>query len=133
MKALCYCLAVLTVMIYLMSATQALNALDTKETARQLATEANDNALRPEECREALRKLEEAKNLFLSVGETEEAARAFNRMGRLQLLLNTPNDALNSHHQALTLIQPAHNPEVEVDSLNGLGSAYLVFTGYESR
>ncbi|HST22821.1 MAG TPA: tetratricopeptide repeat protein, partial [Blastocatellia bacterium] len=125
MKALCYCLAVLTVMIYLMSGTQSLKALDTKETARQLAAEANDNALRPEECREALRKLEEAKNLFLSVGETEEAARAFNRMGRLQLLLNTPNDALNSHHQALILIQLAHNPEVEVDSLNGLGSAYL--------
>jgi CHAT domain-containing protein len=100
-------------------------ASDAGETARQIAAAADDNAVSLEGRREALKKLEESARLFLSVGETVEAARVLNRVGRLQLILNAPQDALESHQRALDLLEREPSVETEVDSLNGLGAAYL--------
>lgn len=99
-------------------------ASDDLETARQSAAAADDGAVGLEARREALGKLEEAARLFLNAGESLEAARALNRAGRLQLLLSAPQDALDSHRRALSLLQQTPSPEVEVDGLNGLAAAY---------
>ena len=126
MKALRDHPVLLAVIFLLVSSAQAINAPDVKETARQIAAAANDNAVSLEDRQDALKKLNEAVQLFLDAGEKEEAARTLNRAGRLQLLLNAPNDALNSHRQALALLGPPAISEVEVDGLNGLGAAYLI-------
>lgn len=105
---------------------KALKAQDESETARQSVVAVDDNALTLEGRREALRKLEEAVSLFTSAGENLEAASALNRIGRLHLKLNTPEAALDSHQKALSLLKGTPNPQLEVDSLNGLAEAYLI-------
>ena len=96
------------------------------ETARQLAAGANDNAVTLEDRQDALKKLKDAAQLFLGAGEKLEAARALTRAGRLQLLLNSPADAITAHNQALALLKESPSVEVEVDNLNGLASAYML-------
>jgi CHAT domain-containing protein len=119
-------LLLLAALLCLVPGARALGASDAVEEARQIAAAADDDAAGLEGRREALKKLEEAARLFLDAGETLEAARALNRAGRLQLLLNAPRVALDSHRQALTLLKQTPAPELEVDSLNGLAAAYAV-------
>src|SRR5215216_1961209 len=95
---------------------QAQVASDSKEVARQLAASANDSATTRVDRQAALTKLQESARLFLNAGENIEAARVLNRMGRLQLLLNSLEDAINSHNQALDLLKRAPSVEVEVDN-----------------
>lgn len=101
-------------------------ASDAGEEARQLASAANDDAVGLEERQESLRKLEESARLFLSVDEKIEAARVLNRAGRLQLILHRPQDATANHSKALDLLRQTPDTKVEVDSLNGLGAAYIL-------
>jgi CHAT domain-containing protein/Flp pilus assembly protein TadD len=91
-----------------------------------MASAADDNAFSVEGRQEALKKLTAAADLFLSTGETEEAARALNRAGRLLLILNAPRDALDTHRRALALLKETTYLEAEVDNLNGLAAACLV-------
>ena len=114
-----------TVMLCILQGVQGSVLSDTKEKARQIAATANDKAVTLEERREALKNLEEAVRLYMSAGETMEAARALNRVGRLQLILNTPQDVLSSHNKALRLLDHSPNPQIEIDNLNGLAAAYL--------
>src|SRR5437764_10936006 len=123
MKVARVLLLLLAVLLCLVSGGRVRGAPDEAEAARQVASAANDDALGLEERQEALKKLEEAARLFLSAGETQEAARVFNRAGRLQLILNAPQDALDSHRQALSLLKQTPAIELEVDSLNGLAAA----------
>ncbi|HEY0546515.1 MAG TPA: CHAT domain-containing protein [Pyrinomonadaceae bacterium] len=102
------------------------SASDPGEMARQLAHEANDNAISLEDRQQALGKLEEAARLFLTVNETLEAARVLNRAGRLQLILSKPQDAVASHSRALDLLTQTPDTQAEVDGLNGLGAAYML-------
>jgi len=104
---------------------QAQVASDSKEVARQLAASANDRATTRVDREAALTKLQEAAQRFLNAGENIEAARVLNRVGRLQLLLNSLQDSIDSHNQALNLLKSASSVEVEVDNLNGLAAAYL--------
>jgi CHAT domain-containing protein/predicted negative regulator of RcsB-dependent stress response len=99
---------------------------DARESARQIASSANDDAITVEERREALRRLEEAARLFLGANETVEAARVLNRAGRLHLVLNAPRDALASHRRALELLRRTPSPDVKVDSLNGEGAVHML-------
>ena len=121
------------VMLCLVPGARALDTPDAKEAARQMASAADDNAASLEQRQEALRKLEEAARLFLGAGETEEAARVLNRAGRLQLILNAPRDALDTHGRALALLKGMPSLEAEVDGLNGLGAAYVVLGDKEGR
>lgn len=98
-------------------------ASNPSEAARQLAAEADDNAVSLEDRQESLRKLEEAARLSLGVNDTTEAARALNRAGRLQLILNSPQDSLASHSKALDLLKETPDAEAEADALNGMGAA----------
>jgi CHAT domain-containing protein len=96
-------------------------------TGRAFQTTLNDdNAVTVDERREALRQLSEATTQLINSGQVIEAARAFNRMGRLQLKLNTPQSAVESFSRSLSLLEAKPAPAVEVDSLNGLAAAYLV-------
>ena len=101
-------------------------APDVREVARQTAASANDNATTLVERQTALAKLQESVRLFLSVGESLEAARVLTRVGRLQLLLNSPEDAIPSHEHALALLKDTPSVEVEVDNLNGMAAAYTL-------
>jgi CHAT domain-containing protein/predicted negative regulator of RcsB-dependent stress response len=132
MKALRDRPVLLAVIFWLAASVQALSASDVIETARQLAAEADDKSVSLKGRQDALKKLEDAVQLFLSAGEKKEAARTLNRVGRLRLLLNAPNDALSSHRQALALLKPASTPDIEVDSLNGLGAAYMLLQNREA-
>src|SRR2546421_12124155 len=98
-------LAALAVAFSLVLCARSPEAQDAAESARQFVAAADDDAVSLEGRQEALRKLEEAAGLFLSAGEREEAARALNRAGRLQLLLNAPKDALETHSRALSLLK----------------------------
>jgi CHAT domain-containing protein/predicted negative regulator of RcsB-dependent stress response len=95
------------------------------ETARQLASTANDNATTLAERKDALDKLQESAQLFVSAGEKIEAARVLNRAGRLQLVLSAPQDSIDTHNHALSLLKGTTAVEVEVDNLNGLANAYM--------
>src|SRR5437763_15616299 len=116
----------LAALLCLTQGARALGAPGDAEAARQVAASADDGAVGLEGRQEALKKLEEAARLFLGAGETLEAARVLNRVGRLRLILNAPQDALVSHRQALALLKRTPSPEVEVDGLNGLAAAYAV-------
>ncbi|MDT5158166.1 MAG: hypothetical protein QOH51_2523 [Acidobacteriota bacterium] len=126
MKVLRYLFMFLAVLLCTIQGVRALDTSDDRETARQIAAGANDDAASVGERQESLKKLEEAARLFLGVGETGEAARMLNRVGRLQLILNAPQDALMSHRRALALLKRAPDPEAEADNLNGLGAVYLL-------
>jgi CHAT domain-containing protein len=125
-KILRDCFISLAVLLCLVTGVRALGPSDAVETARQMAAAANDNAAGLDERRESLKKLEESVRLFLGAGETGEAARMLNRAGRLQLILNAPQDALASHRRALALLKRAPDLEAEVDGLNGLGAVYVL-------
>ena len=72
-----------------------------------------------------LKELQESVQLALNSGQTLEAARILNRVGRLYLLLNKPQDALTNHQQALELVRQSPDPQVEIDGLNSSAAAYL--------
>ncbi len=115
-----------SVLICVAASVRAINGSDAKEIARQTADSANDEAVSLEARQEALKKLEDAVRLYLSVDEKLEAARILNRVGHLQLILNAPNDSLASYDRALGLLKQSPSAETEVDSLNGLGETYLL-------
>jgi tetratricopeptide (TPR) repeat protein len=104
----------------------AQDTVSTVDRARQIAATTNDNATALQQRQEALKNLEEAAQLFLSAGETVEAARVLNRVGRLHLILNSPQNAIATHNQALSILKETAPAEVEVDNLNSLAEAYLV-------
>jgi CHAT domain-containing protein/tetratricopeptide (TPR) repeat protein len=119
-------LMLLAGLLCLTPGARASDTPDAVEMARQAASAAHDNAVGVEEREEALQKLNEALRLFLSVGETMEAARVLNRIGRLQIRLQHPPEARDSHLQALDLLKQTTDPNVEIDNLNGLAAAYLL-------
>ena len=113
-------------LLCLASPVQAQVAPDVREVARQIASTTNDNAITLAGRQDALANLRESVRLFLSVGETLEAARVLTRVGRLQLILDSPEDAITSHAQALALLKETTSVEVEVDNLNGMAAAYIL-------
>ena len=116
----------LLVVLGIAASLQAQGTTSPLEAGRELADTANDNANSLAERQDALKKLEEAVGLFLSVNEKLEAARVLNRAGRLQLILNSPQEAITSHNRALDLLKDTPSVEVEVDNLNGLAAAYIL-------
>jgi CHAT domain-containing protein len=64
-----------------------------------------------------------AGNQFHDAGDAVKAARAWNRAGRFQLLLNQPEDAIATYSNALNILGTA-DPQTRIDSLNGLAKAY---------
>src|SRR5438046_1319560 len=95
----------LTALLCLTQGVTAIQSPTTTEEAHQKSATADDHASTLEGRQSALRQLQEAARLFLSAGETVEAARTLNRIGRLQLVLNDPKAALASHNNALNVLK----------------------------
>ena len=123
-KSISFCLT-LVLLPGLVISGQSLGTQDAKDEARQAASAADDNATSLEGRQAAQTKLAEAAELFLNAGETVETARVLNRLGRLQLILNAPEAAIETHQKALELLKQTPEPQVEVDNLNSQAEAYL--------
>ena len=93
--------------------------------ARQAAAEARDDVRTLAEREYSRGKLEEAARLFIAAGSSVEAAETLNRLGRLQLILNLPDEALESHQTALKLLEQQSEVIPRINNLNGLGAVYL--------
>jgi len=72
----------------------------------------------------AVTNLQTSASQLHEAGEEVKAARAWNRVGRFQLRLNKPDEALAAYRQALDLLQTNPDPKTHVDSLNGLADVY---------
>ncbi len=94
-------------------------------TSAQTPAAEDDSLNTFEERRKALESLQLTLPALLN-GDPIAAARALNRIGRLQLKLNAPQDSANSFNQALELLKNQSANDVEVDALNGLAAAYFV-------
>lgn len=114
------------VLLCLAPARQALSQSDQNANAREIANAIDDDAVSREARQAALEKLKEAARLFLSANENVEAARVLNRVGHFQLVLREPQEAIASYKRALALLKTSPSIEAEVDSWNGLASAYPV-------
>ena len=97
----------------------------TNEEATRAAAVAENKANTLEERQAALRQLQEAARLFLLANDHAEAAKVLNRVGRLQLRLNNPPAAIESHNRALDLLKQSPANPSTVDNLNGLAAAQL--------
>jgi CHAT domain-containing protein len=119
------CLGVtFAIVVCFASSGLAPRGLDAENTSSAAQAVTNDN--RPSESQqEALEHLEQEIPLLIQSGKTDEAARSLNRAGRLQLQLHDPEKAVDSHKRALLLLRTRAD-ELKVDSLNGLGAAYVV-------
>lgn len=89
-----------------------------------LNREGDESASTTEERQRALTTLLTAARQLREAGETSQAARFLNRAGRLQVQLNSTQDAIATYQDALILLNQTPAPAINVDSLNGLASAY---------
>src|SRR5437763_563768 len=106
-----------------------LQAPGVREGADALAREADEGATTVEARQSALADLLAAARQYRDAGQTLEAARAMNRAGRLQLKLNSPQDALATYKEALALLEQMPDAQTSVESLNGLGETYSDLSG----
>ena len=65
-----------------------------------------------------------AGNQFRDAGDQLNAARAWNRAGRIQLQLTQPDEAIATYQNALGILRNTSDPQTLVDSLNGLAGVY---------
>src|SRR5689334_2863199 len=114
----------LLVALLLSSASLVLKSNAAGTSAQTPAAE-DDSLNTFEERRKALESLQLTLPALLN-GDPIAAARALNRIGRLQLKLNAPQDSVNSFNQALELLKNQSANDLEVDALNGLAAAYVV-------
>jgi CHAT domain-containing protein len=115
----------LTMLAGLVSAGQAPTTTPTIDEARRAASVAEASVVTLEAREAALKQLQEAVRLFLLANDTVEAAQILNRVGRLQLVLNDPLAAIESHKRALALLDQTPSDRIRVDSLNGLAAVYM--------
>ncbi len=73
---------------------------------------------------QALSTLLTAAQQSLNAGLELEAARAWNRAGRLQIQLNLPEEAITTYLNALKVLAHSPDPATQTDSLNGLAKAH---------
>lgn len=97
----------------------------TNEEATRAAAVAENKAITLEDRQAALTQLQEAARLFLLANNRSEAGKVLNRIGRLQLRLNDPPTAIESHNRALDLLRQFPDSPSTVDNLNGLAAAHM--------
>jgi CHAT domain-containing protein/uncharacterized protein HemY len=89
-----------------------------------LVRDSDEVAKTVEERQQSVAALLAAAHASESSGDTSKAARFLNRVGRLQLRLNLPEEALATYRNVLKLLDHAPEPSAEVDSLNGSAGVY---------
>src|SRR5205823_4517622 len=65
-----------------------------------------------------------AGNQFRDAGDQLNAARAWNRAGRIQLQLTQPDEAIATYRNALAVLRNTSDARTLVDSLNGFANVY---------
>src|SRR6266566_1840887 len=85
----------LVVLLFFLPGGQTVDKSKAIDSARQMATSADAGALSVEERQAELKKLEQTLSLLLSQNDQLNVARVLNRIGRLQLILDEPQIALN--------------------------------------
>jgi CHAT domain-containing protein/uncharacterized protein HemY len=103
--------------------------LSARNISAQVRSSAPQTINTLEERQQALNQLQLDLSSFRANGDLAAAARTLNAIGLLRLKLNTPQLALDSFNEALSIIKTHPAIEVEVDSLNGSAAAYLVVKG----
>jgi CHAT domain-containing protein len=88
-----------------------------------LLRDEDDVAITKAERQRALDTLLPAAQQLRSSGETARAAVLMNRVGRLQMLLSLPEQALATYQEASEIPGAADNPQSYIDSLNGISAA----------
>ena len=111
LTALAFCLVLSTVAL---RAQEDSKVLTDEEDARVATVAARQNAVTT---------LLASGDQWLS-GDHVKAARAWNRAGRFQLMLNTPDDAIATYNKALNVLGNQGDVQTRVDSLNGLAAVY---------
>ena len=109
---LTFCLVLPTVAL---RAQEDNKALTDEEDARVATVAARQNAVT---------NLLASGDQFRGSGDNVKAARAWNRAGRFQLMLNTPDDAIATYHKALDALGNTSDVQTRIDSLNGLAAVY---------
>jgi CHAT domain-containing protein/uncharacterized protein HemY len=89
-----------------------------------LVRESDEGARSVEERQQSVAELLTAARANQNSGNTSKAARFLNRVGRLQLRLNLPDEALATYRDVLKLLEHAPDTASEVDSLNGSAGVY---------
>lgn len=118
LTTLAFCLVLSTVAL---RAQEDSKALTDEEDARVATVAARQNALTT---------LLASGDQFRAGGDNVKAARAWNRAGRFQLLLNKPDDALATYQKALDVLGNTGEVRTRVDSLNGLATVYKHLSKY---
>jgi CHAT domain-containing protein/tetratricopeptide (TPR) repeat protein len=104
-----------------------LSALKAQD-ADVLAREGDEIAITTEDRQRTLTILLTAARQARDAGEWSKAARYMNRVGRLQLRLNLPQEALATYRDALSILKQAPDTSIKVDSLNGSGAVYIILS-----
>jgi CHAT domain-containing protein len=89
-----------------------------------LGREGDESAITTGDRQRVLAILLDAARQSLDTGELLEAARYMNRAGRLQLRLNSPQQALVAYRESRSILRRAPDTPINVDRLNGLGAVY---------
>ncbi|MDX6694575.1 MAG: hypothetical protein QOF02_2178 [Blastocatellia bacterium] len=109
------------ILVFILSCAASLRAQNDNDV---LSRDGDESATTKDERQSALAILSTAARQSRSAGEAAKAARFLNRVGRLQLQLALPQDALVTYQDALTSIKRTPDPTVYIDTLNGLGAAH---------
>lgn len=89
-----------------------------------LVRESDEGARTVEERQQSVAELLAAARANQNSGDLSKAARFLNRVGRLQLRLNLPDEALATYRDVLKLLESASETSIEIDSLNGSAGVY---------
>ncbi|HET6891355.1 MAG TPA: tetratricopeptide repeat protein, partial [Pyrinomonadaceae bacterium] len=95
-----------------------------QDDTKRLADEEDALLITVEARQQALSTLLTTAQQSRNVGEDLEAARAWNRAGRLQIQLNLADAAILTYRKALKALAHSPEPATQADSLNGLAKAY---------
>ncbi|HJP90738.1 MAG TPA: CHAT domain-containing tetratricopeptide repeat protein [Pyrinomonadaceae bacterium] len=98
--------------------------LQAQESAKAQIDEDDARLTSVAQRKEAVANLLTTGNQFRDAGDALNAARAWNRAGRIQLQLIQPDDAIVTHHNALQILRQTSDPQTRVDNLNGLANIY---------
>jgi CHAT domain-containing protein len=114
-----------TILLIVLACVLSSSSTSRAQDEDTLARESDERATTTDERRRALAALLVAVDQARRSGESLKAARYMNRVGRLRLRLNLPQDALSTFKEALSMLKQPPDQWTKADSLNGIGAAQI--------